>query len=293
MRELKDFNTEKNIYIGKVLNHIHYKKLHTRIYEEISNHMDDMYKDFRTECNDEKEVIKKVLEEMGHPHYLGLELKKANKTKLFWARVFKIACIFLTLPILYSTYVLVAHIGLEVSDYFHADTVEEAEEWLTENRTDGKPIKLLTEIEHEGVVHRIYAPEIQGEHYTIYHIHSINIFGINVKNRFERSTSSFLSTDTYTCADLDTSYGFSDTLFIYFGESEEKYRKVKYIPTNNGLNEFWSDFIEIPQDGTIENPRYFVLDCPDGYRWSSYERFDENKNSIDNYDFIGSELRQE
>ncbi|MBO5856654.1 MAG: hypothetical protein J6Q87_00195 [Clostridia bacterium] len=69
MKELKDFNTEKSIYIGKVLNHIHYKKLHTRIYEEISNHLDDMYEDFSAECDDEKEVTKKVLEEMGHPHY--------------------------------------------------------------------------------------------------------------------------------------------------------------------------------------------------------------------------------
>ncbi len=293
MRKIKDFDTEKKIYIGKVLDHIHYKKLHARIYEEISSHMDDMYEDFSTNCDDEIEVTKKVLGEMGHPHYLGLELKKVNKAKLFWARVFKIACIFLTLPILYLALVLAINIGDEISNYYYSNTVEEAEEWLIENRTDGKPIKLLTEIEHEGVVHRIYVPENQDEYYTIYHIHSINIFGINIKNRFERSTSSFLSTDVYTCADLDTSYGFSDTLFIYFGEPEEKYRKIKYIPTENGLNEFWSDFIEIPQDATINDPKYFILDCPEGYRWNYYERFDENKNPIDNHDFIGSELRQE
>lgn len=281
MRKIKDFDTEKKIYIGKVLDHIHYKKLHARIYEEISNHMDDMYEDFSANCDDEVEVTKKVLEEMGHPHYLGLELKKVNKAKLFWARVFKIACVFLTLPILYLALVLAINIGDEISNYYYSNTVEEAEEWLIENRTDGKPIKLLTEIEHEGVVHRIYVPENQGEYYTIYHIHSINIFGINIKNRFERSTSSFLSTDAYTCADLDTSYGFSDTLFIYFGEPEEKYRKIKYIPTENGLNEFWSDFIEIPQDATIDDPKYFILDCPEGYRWNYYERFDENKEPIE------------
>ena len=64
MREIKDFETEKNIFIGKVLNHIHYKKLHTRIYEELSNHMDDMYEDFSSNCDDETEITKKILEEM-------------------------------------------------------------------------------------------------------------------------------------------------------------------------------------------------------------------------------------
>ena len=60
MKKIKDFNTEKNIFIGKVLNHIHYKKLHTRIYDELSNHMDDMYEDFSSTCDDEKEIIKKA-----------------------------------------------------------------------------------------------------------------------------------------------------------------------------------------------------------------------------------------
>ena len=36
MRETKDFDAEKKIFIGKALNHIHYKKLHRRIYEELS-----------------------------------------------------------------------------------------------------------------------------------------------------------------------------------------------------------------------------------------------------------------
>ena len=291
MKELKDFNTEKSIYIGKVLNHIHYKKLHTRIYEEISNHMDDMYEDFSAECDDEKEVTKKVLEEMGHPHYLGLELKKANKTKLFWARAFKIACVFLTLPMLYSVYVLVAHIGMEVSDYFHADTVEEAEEWILENRTDGQPIELLTELEHDGVVHRIYAPQVQNkESFQIYHIYSIEFFGFNIKNRFDRSHCHYEPNDNYTMASLDQR-PIRDELIIYFNTPDYQYMKVEFIPTEDGLERYWSDFIEIPQGATINNPKYFILDCPDGYRWSNYERFDENKNSIDNYDFIGSELR--
>ena len=291
MRAIKDFDTEKNIYIGKVLEHIHYKKLHTRIYEELSDHLDDMYEDFSTECDDEQEITKRVLEEMGHPHYLALELKKANKVKLFWARVFKIACVFLTLPILYSVYVLVTHIGMEVSDYFHADTVEEAEEWILENRTDGQPIELLTELEHDGVVHRIYAPQVQNkESFQIYHIYSIEFFGFNIKNRFDRSHCHYGPNDNYTMASLDQ-HPIRDELIIYFNTPDYQYIKVEFIPTEDGFERYWSDFIEIPQGATTDNPKYFILDCPDGYRWSNYERFDENKNSIDNYDFIGSKLR--
>ena len=60
MRAIKDFDTEKNIYIGKVLNHIHYKKLHSRIYEEISTHMDDMYEDFSAKCDFEYSCPEKL-----------------------------------------------------------------------------------------------------------------------------------------------------------------------------------------------------------------------------------------
>ena len=282
MRELKDFNTEKSIYIGKVLNHIHYKKLHTRIYEEISNHMDDMYEDFSASCDDEKEITKRVLEEMGHPHYLGLELKKANKTILFWARMFKIACAVLTLPIIYLSIVAVLLVGSEISDFSHTHTVKEAEQWIVEEKNDGKTINLLTEIEHEGVVHRIYVPEFQDEEdFNIYHIASTKFFGINIKDKFEFAHSTFLSSDDYTIADLEESFGLSDVLFIYFDTPEEKYLKVEYISREDNSRGTWSDFIEIPQDGTMKNPKCVLFDCPDGYRWSHYKRYDENKEPIE------------
>lgn len=281
MKELKDFNTEKNIYIGKVLNHIHYKKLHTRIYEEISSHMDDMYEDFSTNCYDEKEITKKVLEEMGNPHYLGLELKKANKNILFWAKAFKITCAVLTLPIIYLSIVAVSLVGSEITDYFNAYDIEKAEQHIMEVYNNGEPIKLLTEIEHNGVVHKIYVPKVQEEDFNIYHIASTKFFGINIKEKFEFAHSTFLSSDDYTIADLEKSFGLSDVLFIYFDTPEEKYLKVEYISREDNSRGTWSDFIEIPQDGTIENPKCVLFDCPDGYRWSHYERFDENKEPIE------------
>lgn len=292
MREIKNFDTEKKIYIGKVLAHIHYKKLHTRIYEEISNHMDDMYEDFGSTCDDEIEVTKKVLEEMGDPHYLGLELKKANKAKLLRAKVFKTLCIILCLPVLYSVWVILINVGMEIENYFYADTAEEAEEWILENRTDGKPIELLTEIEHNDVIHRIYVPEFQTkENFEIYHIYSTKFFGFNIKNRFERSHCFYGPNDNYTMASLDQQ-PIRDELIIYFNKPDYKYIKVQFIPVDEGLEEYWSDYIEMPQDATVDEPKCFILDCPDGYRWNNYERFDENKNSIDNNDFIGSEPRE-
>lgn len=278
MREIKDFETEKKIYIGKVLNHIHYKKLHTRIYEEISTHMDDMYDDFSSTCDNETEITKKILEEMGHPHYLGLELKKANKTILFWARFFKTLFIPLAIPILYLVLVVFINVGTEFENYFYADTAEEAEEWILENRTDSKTIKLLTEIEHDDVVHRIYVPEVQNkEEFQIYHIYSIKFFGFNIKNRFNRSHCHYEPNGNYTMASLDQR-PIRDELIIYFNTPDYQYIKVEFIPTEDGLEKYWSDFIEIPQNGTIDNPQYFILDCPDGYRWSNYKRYDENKD---------------
>lgn len=282
MKEIKDFNTEKNIYIGKVLNHIHYKKLHTRIYEELSTHLDDMYEDFSSTRDDEEEITRKVLEEMGNPDELGKELQEIHKSVLLRVKILKtIFCIILIMltPFIFDT---IFTAGEEIHNCITSFTVEEAEQWIVEERNDGKPINLLTEIEHEGVVHRIYVPEFQDEEdFNIYHIASTKFFGINIKEKFEFAHSTFLSSDDYTIADLEESFGLSDVLFIYFDTPEEKYLKVEYISREDNSRGTWSDFIEIPQDGTIENPKCVLFDCPDGYRWSKYKRFDENKEPIE------------
>lgn len=278
MREIKDFDTEKKIYIGKVLNHIHYKKLHSRIYEELSNHLDDMYEDFSSTCDNEIEIIKRVIDEIGNPDELGEELKKANATKLLISRVFKTICFILSIPLLYSAWVVTAHVGMEIIDYTRTYTITEAEEWIMKNRTEGKAIKLLTEIEHEGVVHRIYVPEAQSENFDIYHICSVKLFGINIKDRFEYAHSTYISSDEYTIANLNTeSYRLTDTLFIYFADPLYEYIKIEYISLEDSTRGKWSDFIKIPQNGTVDKPECVLFDCPDGYRWNHYERFDENK----------------
>ena len=286
MKELKDFNTEKSIYIGKVLNHIHYKKLHTRIYEEISNHMDDMYEDFSAGCDDEKEVTKKVLEEMGHPHYLGLELKKANKSVLLRAKIFKITCAVLTLPIIYLSIVAVSIVGSEISHYFNAHDIEEKEEIMMEDYNGGEPIKLFAEIEHNGFVYRFYIPEKPKDYFTFYYTQSIKVFNISIKDKFGvrgGGGREYPETDSPRLFVLDSPDWHGDILHIYCAPSTPKYMKVYYEPTDasSGLEPYWSDFFEIPQNATYDNPQYIIIDSPDGYNYSNYEEFNENKEPID------------
>lgn len=288
MRQIKDFDTEKKIYIGKVLRHIHYKKLHTRIYEEISNHMDDMYEDFSAGCDDEIEVTKKILEEMGHPHYLGLELKKANKTKLFWVKIFKIACVIFTLPILYSAYVLVAHIGMEISHYFNAYDIEKMEQLIVEDYNDGEPIKFLTEVEKDGIVFKMYISEKQSEdNLVVYYTKSIKVFGISVKDKFgERGGGHLGNSSRSTEAVLLLTEGVPnsdyDCLYFFSEPSDTKYIKIYYEPfLDNKVEPYWSEYIEIPQNGTTDNPKWLLIECPDGYKWDNYKRFDENKEVIE------------
>ena len=288
MREIKDFNTEKNIYIGKVLEHIHYKKLHTRIYEELSDHLDDMYDDFSTECDDEKEITKRVLEEMGHPHYLGLELKKANRAKLFWARIFKIACAIFTLPLLYLGIVVISHIGMEISHYFNAYDIEKMEQCMIENYNDGEPIKFLTEVEKDGIVYKFYIPEKQSENdFEVYYTKSIKVFGISLKDKFsERGGSHMGNSSRSTDAVLLITEGVPnsdyDCLYFFSKPCDTKYVKIYFEPfLDNDVKPYWSDYIEIPQNGTIDNPKWLLIECPDGYQWNNYERFDENKEVIE------------
>ncbi|MBR5320817.1 MAG: hypothetical protein IKU41_03135 [Clostridia bacterium] len=280
MRDLKDFNTEKSIYIGKVLDHIHYKKLHSRIYEEISNHMDDMYEDFSSTCDDEKEVTRKVLEEMGHPHYLGLELKKTNKAKLFWARVFKLAIGISVIPLVLFGMVLISNIYNELHTYFYATDIETKEIQIVENYNNGESIHLLTEIEHDGIVYRYYLPDKQPENkYVFFKTKSIKVFGISVKDKFVEHGMSSGPDSNQIRLGIGNTWIFNDYLWVLYGETDSKYIKKYYEPIdqNSGLKPYWSDFIEIPQNGTYENPIIIYMKIPEGYRWNTYKYFDENK----------------
>lgn len=277
MRKIQDFDTEKKIFIGKVLNHIHYNKLHARIYEELSNHMDDMHEDFSNTCDDEREITKRILDEMGNPDELGNELQKIHKSVLLRARIRR--TIISTIVTLLCPFIVFS-VCESASDFINSSSIKNIEKELNEYQTDG--VELLTEFEYEGVEHKIYTPVIQDENFRVYHASSIKLFGLNVKNRFKINYQTYFSTESYALMDLEPdTVALTDAIFIFFDNPQEKYIKIRYIPTEDNIEEYYSDYIELCQSGTIETPECVVFDCPDGYRWNNYERYDENKELIE------------
>ena len=282
MRKYHDFKSAKEIYIERVLYHIHYKKMHKRIKEEIENHMNDMYEDFKDGFSTEIEVTKKVVEEMGDPDELGLELKEANKTKLFIARLLKVAMGLSIFPLALFAIILIGNIGDEVRTYFHATDIETKEMQLVENYNDGEPIHLLAEVEHDGIVYRYYLPDKRPENnFILLKTQSIKVFGISVRDKFVEYGRSSGPDENEMQLSIGNSFGTAH-LWILYGETKQKYVKRYYEPIDagNGLEPYWGDFITVPQYGTYENPIIIYDQAPEGYKWNSFQSYDENKEPV-------------
>lgn len=283
MRKYKDFESEKKIYIGKVLEHIHYKKLHSRIYEEISSHMDDMYEDFKDDFDTEVEATEKVINKMGNPDELGLELKAANKRKLFIAKVFKITFAISILPALILTHILVINLAEEIRPYVYAEEIEIIEQQIADEHNNGEPVIFLAEAEHNGIVHRYYLPTEQEEgRFEFYHTESIIVFGKSFKDKFFGFVSTSGPYSDVHLFNLDDRYPANDHLIVLTGTPEEKYIKIYLEPidTESELESYWSDYIEVPQGATYENPIIFKSDIPEECKWNTWEAFDKNKEPI-------------
>lgn len=282
MRKFYNFKEAKEIYIERVLYHIHYGRLKKRIKEEIENHMDDMYDDFKNDFDNELDVAKKVVDEMGDPDELGLELKEANKTKLFIARLFKIAIGVSAIPLAIFAIVLITNIWSEISPYFHATDIETKEMQIVENYNNGEPIHLLAEVEHDGIVYRYYLPDKRPENNSIlFKTQSIKVFGISVRDKFAEYGRSSGPDDNEMRLSIGNSFG-TDHLWILYGETKQKYVKRYYEPIDagSGLDPYWSDFITVPQYGTYENPIIIYDQAPEGYKWNSFQSYDENKEPV-------------
>lgn len=283
MRKYHDFKSAKEIYIEQVLRHIHYKKMHKRITEEISSHMDDMYEDFKDEFDSEIETTKKVINEMGNPDDLGLELKEANKRKLFIAKILKIAFAISILPALVLTHILVINLVEEVRPYFYAEEIEIIEQQIADEHNNGEPVIFLAEAENNGIVHRYYLPTEQKEgRFEFYYTESIIVFGKSFKDKFLGFGSTSGPYSDVHLFNLDEGYPANDHLIVLTGNPEEKYVKLYLEPIDreSELEPYWSDFIEIPQGATYENPIIFKSDVPEEYKWNTWEAFDKNKEPI-------------
>lgn len=275
------FKEAKDLYIERVLFHIHYKKLRKRIKEEVGNHMDDMYDDFKNDFDNEIDVAKKVLDKMGDPDELGFELKEANKNILRFIIAFKITLILSIIPALLFCQIVLYDPIMEIKEYYKAVDIATIEARMSEEYNNGKPIRLFAEADHNGKVHRYYVPDEQPEgRFTCIHTESITIFDKSYKDKFlyfGRSGGKYSDIHKFN---LD--YHASDYLLVLTAPTEEKYIKMYLEPiySDSELEPYWSDFVEYPQNGTYETPATVVVDIPDGYEWSYLKRYDENKELI-------------
>lgn len=282
MRKFYNFEEAKEIYVEQVLYHIHYGKLKKRIKAEIENHMDDMYDDFKNDFDNELDVAKKVVDEMGDPDELGLELKETNKRTLWVARFFKIAIGISAIPLAFLFMVLISNIYSEVNPYFSATDIETKEMRIVEKYNDGQPIKFLFETEVDGIVHRYYLPETQNETNDIlFHTQSIKVFGISVKDKFVEYGRSSGPLDNEMIIQTDISVWLHDSYLVLTAPAEYKYVRFKFQydgeSTDDNSTAFWSDYIEIPSNITYDNPFICFIDCPDGCYWFQREFYNENK----------------
>lgn len=285
IRKFSNFKEAKEVYIERVLYHIHYKKLGKRIKEEIENHMDDMYDDFKDNFDNELDVAKKVIDEMGDPDELGLSLKETNKRILFVARLFKITVGISAIPLTFVITALIANIFSEVRPYFTATDIETKEMRIVENYNNGEPIKFLFETEMDGIVHRYYLPEKQGQNNDIYfHTQSIKVFGISVKDKFVEYGRSMGPLDNEMTIQPGISTHLQDSYLVLTAPADYKYVRFRFQRNEcsiaNEATAFWGDYIEIPQDITYENPFIVFIDCPDGCYWYQREFYNEKKEVI-------------
>ena len=275
MRKFYNFKEAKEIYIERVLYHIHYGRLKKRIKEEIENHMDDMYDDFKNDFDNELDVAKKVVDEMGDPNKLGIELKEANKRILFVLGCFKRALIIFILAFAINISEAVVK---EVYPYIKSEDSSTIQEAINQENYSGKgETELLIEIDRNDVVYRVYVTTVLPENYIHTTLaYSIKLFGFPVKDKFISSGGTGIGSLNAThFVDIDEEL----ELAIYFGNDKERYLKCYYEPidSESKLDAYWSDFIELPQDASTENPKYLYLNIPKGYDLGKIERFNENK----------------
>ncbi len=302
----------KEKYLDKVGIHINCRKVRKRVLNELSDHLDESYEDKMQEINNPLDAMESVCIDMGDPHILGEELKEANKNKIRACRTKNIVtlliCAFFVLisPVLF---IIFGNLSADVSYYLNSYKIAEVEQHIVEKYNDNKPIKFIDELEDNGVIYRYYMPvEKQENKMAVYVAYSIIIFNKSYDERFRSyECVTKITDDIYKIEDAltDKPYlGFPNSqhyhedyynatnVIIYASQPEEKFIKAYYEPikSNNktdpywntyGLESYWSDFIEIPQNATYDNPAVCIVDCPDGYTLKYYVRYDENKNIIE------------
>ncbi len=277
-------------YLNHVCTRIHYKKLRNKIRNELKDHINDTLEEVAGDYENRDLAIEAVLSNMGDAYELGNELKYANRKILFMARLMKIFIAILILVAIYCIFLCFLWINTELTTYNHATDIKTMERIIADDCNDGKPIKLVAEIENNGYLWKYYMPvEETKNSMSVFTTSSTKVFGFSIYDKFggysgcsvdKGGDCTFFEVILY---DRPFAYQYrTDSLWILTGETEEKYIKRYYEPIDpeSGLEAYWSDFKPIPQNGTYDNPVVVLDNTPDGYTWSNYEKFDENKEPI-------------
>lgn len=279
---------EFNSFLVKACRRIPIKKLKSRIYNEMHEHMEDMLDEYLESGEGREAATEKVVEDMGNPVKINKELRRAHRSEIISAYaarafiVFSVIALFLYLP----------YLDAGLSEYFSSTAKEEIEADLTQSEYT---YKYYGKTERNGRDYIIYTAETP-EGYRVEYYESIMLFNrYSVYDRFSGSGGGDGN------GNLLISLGYPDIsketekeAKVYFAFKETKnvkyfqfsFEKVYDFENGDKPNEIKSELFPVPSPG-----EFTVIDAPEGYRFSGfYYLFDENRQKIKdskNNDFWG------
>lgn len=271
---------EFNIFLEKACRHIPIKKLKSRIYKELREHMEDMLDDFLEAGVEKDAAIQMVIKEMGDPVKINKDLRRAHRRKIAFVRIVRVLTLFLIFGFLFD---ILPMLVSTVSHYCSSSTKEDIEAAMLQDEYD---YKYCGEIERNGRVYLLYTCETPDENRVQYH-ESIRLLGkFDIHNRFSGSG------DGYGDGNILITLGYPDKnakseTKVYFGFKPTKakyfkfgFKKMYYYENDDMPDEIVSDFFAVPSPD-----EFTVIDTPEGYRFSGYYYiYDENKQIIEDYD---------
>lgn len=255
------------------------KKLYKRIYNELSEHMDDMYDDFVSNGIDESYVPEKVIEEMGNAEELGKELYNANKKRYLITTT--IAFLVRTAIILFCV-ICAPPILDELVDYIQYFDIKSVEAALKEEYGE---ITFMGEYESNGKNYRLYAPVNQPEdRYEVYSAESAEFFGKNLPDKYHSFGCDFSGSPHIACMFINVGdcYLCENAHFeVFLAPSNAKYVSFTYEACN-GCNPYTTDKNEITSEifEIKDAPCVIEVESIQGYSMYKYNYFDENLNPI-------------
>lgn len=271
----------KKDYLSTACKSIHKdKKLYKRIYNELSEHMDDMYEDFVNDGIDENSVSDMILKEMGNADDLNKELYQANKKRYLTTRTITllVRTAIIIICLIYAPPILD-----ELVDYVQYYNVEDVEAALTEEYGE---MTFLGEYESNGGNYRLYVPITQPENcYEVYFAQSAKFFGKNLPNKYSSFGHDFGGSPHITCMFTNSGDCFmcqNARFEVFLAPSNAKYVSFTYKACS-GCNPYAKD------EDIITSEIFEITDAPcvievksiEGYSMYKYNYFDENLNPVD------------